>query len=114
MTAFLELAFIYNITITLNILENIFCSNKTLNLSYFLILLNWPFTPFAVVFTPGTPVLPTSTSARQRYIPNITHDESKDLDTIIAGRKFNKVHITHPEHILFFCFFCFFYGPPVH
>ena len=41
--------------------------------------------PFAVVFTPGTPVLPTSTSARWRYSPNITYVKSKDFDTIIAG-----------------------------
>ena len=30
-------------------------------------------------------VLPTSTSARRRYNPNLKHDESKELDTIIEG-----------------------------
>ena len=53
-----------------------------------------PFTPFAVVFTPGTPVLPSNTSARRRYYQNITHVKCKDFDTTIAG-SVKKINYTY-------------------
>ena len=34
---------------------------------------------------PGTPVLPTSTSARRRYSPNIIHVKCKESHTTLAG-----------------------------
>ena len=43
-----------------------------------------PQTPFAVVFTPGTPVLPTSISVRRRYLYKLLFT-CKEIESTLQG-----------------------------